>query len=523
MKRLKLPIGIQSFQKIRTEGYAYVDKTRFIASLVNNGTYYFLSRPRRFGKSLLLDTIDHAFSGKREYFSDLYLHTPEAGWDFLQIFPVVRISLGQRINRNATELCEYLTHILAGEAGRYNVHHDRSLSPGFQLDLLIKNLYRKYQMPVVVLIDEYDKPILDAIEDTETIRIMRDELKSFYGILKDLDPYLKFVFLTGVSKFSKTGIFSGLNNLDDITLDPRYSDICGYTQYDLEHVFVDYLTDFSPNDIKDWYNGYSWSGQTVYNPFDILMLFSKKMYRSYWFETGTPSFLIRLWQKNLRFPGDFDNLIAGEDLLSSFDVDNIRVETLLFQAGYLTIKEWTSDPVRGFQCTLGYPNIEVKTSLNLLFCQSLSGFPVSEMRNRLFEILDSEKGEGLSELLHSFFASIPFEWYRKNHLSSFEGYYASIMYTFFASLGYRVVAEDTTNLGRIDLTVITSRTVWIFEFKVKTKGVTGNIHPLEQIRKKGYSDKYHAKGLKIREIGIIFDPDTRNITEWEQNWNDSLE
>ncbi len=516
MERLKLPIGIQSFKKIRTGGYAYVDKTRFIQSLVDNGSYYFLSRPRRFGKSLFLDTIDHAFSGKKEYFLDLFLNTPEASWDFSIVYPVVRISLGQRINRNADELGEYLTHILSGEAERYNVGHDRSLSPGFQLDLLIKNLYATYQKPVVVLIDEYDKPILDAIEDSETTRILRDELKSFYGILKDLDPYLKFVLLTGVSKFSKTGIFSGLNNLDDITLDPRYSAICGYTHEDLEQVFREYLTGFNPEEIREWYNGYSWSGQTVSNPFDILMLFSKKMFRSYWFETGTPSFLLRLWQKNPRFPGDFDGLIAGEDLLGSFDVDNIRVETLLFQAGYLTIKDWTSDPVRGFQCTLGYPNIEVRTSLNLLFCQSLSGFPVSEMRNRLFEVLEKKDGEGLKELLHSFFASISYERYRKNLLSSFEGYYASIMYTIFASLGYHVIAEDTTNKGRIDLTVITALAAWIFEFKVKRDESHGEKSPLEQIKRKGYSEKYKAKGLKIWEIGIVFDPKTRNIIQWDQ-------
>ncbi len=288
------------------------------------------------------------------------------------------------------------------------------------------------------------------------------------------------------------------------------------TERDLKTIFHEYLSDFDEDKIREWYNGYSWSGQTVYNPLDILMLFSKKMFRSYWFETGTPSFLLRLWQKNPRFPGDFDGLIAGEDLLGSFDVDNIRVETLLFQAGYLTIKDWTSDPVRGFQCTLGYPNIEVRTSLNLLFCQTLSGFPVSGMRNRLFDVLEKNDGEGLKDLIHSFFASISHDWYRKNQLSSFEGYYASIMYTIFASLGYHVIAEDTTNKGRIDLTVITTLAAWIFEFKVKREKSPEEKSPLEQIKRKGYSEKYKAKGLKIWEIGIVFDPENRNIIEWDQ-------
>ncbi|MDX8550477.1 AAA family ATPase, partial [Methanospirillum purgamenti] len=234
----KLPIGIQSFSEIITGGYAYVDKTPFIAELVNGGKYYFLSRPRRFGKSLLIDTIDCAFSGRKDLFSGLFLDSPESGWDFSMQYPVIRISLAQRINSTAVDLCNYISHIIIREAKKFDYEIFQSYSPGFQLDDLIRHIYQTTGKQVVLLIDEYDKPILDSIEEPIIAGTLRDELKSFYGVIKDLDPYLKFVFMTGVSKFAKTGIFSGLNNLDDITIDTRYSALCGYTQTDLETVFA---------------------------------------------------------------------------------------------------------------------------------------------------------------------------------------------------------------------------------------------------------------------------------------------
>jgi hypothetical protein len=511
----KLPIGIQSFSEIITGGYAYVDKTPFIAELVNGGKYYFLSRPRRFGKSLLIDTIDCAFSGRKELFSGLFLDSPESGWDFSMQYPVIRISLAQRINSTAVDLCNYISHIIIREAKKFDYEIFQSYSPGFQLDDLIRHIYQTTGKQVVLLIDEYDKPILDSIEEPIIAGTLRDELKSFYGVIKDLDPYLKFVFMTGVSKFAKTGIFSGLNNLDDITIDTRYSALCGYTQTDLETVFAGYLKDFNPNEVRDWYNGYSWTGESVYNPFDILLLFSKKTFRPYWFETGTPTFLIKLWQSKPRLPAEYDGLIAGDDLLGSFDPEQIRTETLLFQAGYLTIRSFVSNPYEGTWYTLGFPNREVRESFNrqilTLIQDNNEQIPAPTIRN----ILESGDTDVLRDLFHSFFASIPSDNYRKNQISGFEGYYASVVYTYFASLGYEVIPEDTTNKGRIDLTVKTRSSIWIFEFKVMGIDGSGEKSPLAQIRDRKYAEKYACESKKIYEIGIVFNPETRNIERWE--------
>jgi hypothetical protein len=515
MASLKLPIGIQSFSEIRTGGYAYVDKTPYVASLVNEGKYYFLSRPRRFGKSLFLDTLDCAFSGKKELFQDLFLNTPESGWDFSKKYPVIRISLSQRINSTVEELHEHLTRIIRREAERYSCTVVPHISPGFQLEDLIRDIYKKTGCQVVLLVDEYDKPILDNVHIQVQSVIMRDELRSFYGMIKDLDPLLKFVFLTGVSKFAKTGIFSGLNNLNDITLDARYSAICGYTHEDVMHVFSDYIHDFHIAEVREWYNGYSWTGETVYNPFDILLLFSKGVYRPYWFETGTPTFLLQLWQERPRLPAEYDGMIAGEELLGSFDPEKIRTETLLFQAGYLTIRSYVSSAEEGTWYTLGFPNREVRESFNrqilALLQDDLTEIPFPDIR----KVLESGNSQELKNIFYGFLSSIPHDNYRNNLISHFEGYYASVVYAYMASLGYEIIAEDTTNKGRIDLTVKTRTYIWIFELKVMGIDRSGDMLPIDQIRQRGYAKKYTSDPRQVIEVGIIFNPETRNIERWD--------
>jgi hypothetical protein len=509
-----LPIGIQSFEKIRTGRYAYVDKTKFVADIVRNGSYYFLSRPRRFGKSLLLDTLDCAFSGKSELFSGLYLATPESGWDFEKKYPVLRVDFAGGTYRTEQDLTGRLDRILDTWEEQYLAEKTHG-SPGERLLYLIPQIAKKTEIPVVILIDEYDKPILDNLENPSLAAKMRDLLKDFYGAIKPLDIHLRFVFLTGVSKFAKTGIFSGLNNLIDITIDRRYSSICGYTGQDLTAVFGEMIAGFDMQDISRWYNGYSWTGESVYNPFDILLFLEQGIFRPYWFETGTPSFLVKIWKTDPRLPADYEGLVTGEEILGSFDPEQMRMETLLFQSGYLTIKEWSADPVRGLRCVLGFPNIEVRTSLNALFSEALSGRNALVNRDRLYVLLDKGDLSGLHRLFHAFFASIPHEWYRKNQISQFEGYYASVVYTYFASLGYEVIPEDTTNHGQIDLCIKTSNAIWLFEFKVLGLGRKSTKSPLEQIKDKGYSEKYQKDGLPIYEIGVVFDPKSRNIVKWE--------
>jgi CO dehydrogenase/acetyl-CoA synthase epsilon subunit len=356
-----LPIGIQTFRDIIEGGFYYVDKTPFIPKLTSK--YYFLSRPRRFGKSLFLDTLKEAFSGNKELFKGLYLYD---NWNWEKRYPVITINFTSGVMSSSQLLKKNIHHILETNAKRYELNLEEKEVINIKFEELITKIYQKHNMPVVVLVDEYDKPILDAIENIEVAKENREILKDFYSVLKGMDPYLKLVFLTGVSRFSKVTIFSGLNQLNDITVDRNFSTICGYTQSELESVFEDRLKDFDKEKIKQWYNGYSWLGERVYNPFDILLLFDKKTFKPYWFETGTPTFLIKMFMKNRYYIPELENLEVGDEILSKLDVDNIRVENLLFQAGYLTIKEFLEED--GVYI-LSYPNLEVRKSLNnaLLF------------------------------------------------------------------------------------------------------------------------------------------------------------
>lgn len=330
----KFPIGIQSFEEIRTGNYYYVDKTFFVAKLAYEGKYYFLSRPRRFGKSLFVDTLKQAFLGRKELFDGLYL---EKNWDWSKSYPIIHISFGTGVTRDVSHLEETIDSILRKQEEIYGITlRERLLERRF-LEL-VEKLRTKSGEKVVVLVDEYDKPILDKIEDREKAVGIREVLKNFYSALKDADACIKFLFITGVSKFSKVSLFSGLNQLMDITLNPAYSTLCGYTQEEFEKVFGNELEDLSLEGI--WYDGYSFGGEeTVYNPFDVLLYLAERRFRPYWFETGTPTFLIKLLvEKNFYIP-DLEELRATEKLLGSFDVDFIEPENLLFQTGYLTVKK----------------------------------------------------------------------------------------------------------------------------------------------------------------------------------------
>jgi Protein of unknown function (DUF1703)./Predicted AAA-ATPase. len=436
-----LPIGIQTFEKIRNSNYYYVDKTMFVKKLEEGG-YYFLSRPRRFGKSLFLDTLKEAFSGNKDLFKGLYLYD---NWDWDKKYPVLKISLGRGVNRSSEDLMINLEEIFL------NIQQDHNLklsykTPRGKLEETIKILSDRYNQQVVVLIDEYDKPILDAIENIEVAKENREILKDFYSVLKDADPYLKLVFLTGVSRFSKVSIFSGLNQLNDITVDRNFSTICGYTQSELESVFEDRLKDFDREKVKEWYNGYNWLGERVYNPFDILLLFDKKTFKPYWFETGTPTFLIKMFMKNRYYIPELENLEVGEEILSNLDVDNIRIENLLFQAGYLTIKEFLEED--GVYI-LSYPNLEVRKSFNSSFLIYVFKEPVSvsKTETNIKRAILTKDIDKLKDAIYTFFASIPHDWYRNNDISSYEGFYASIVYALFNGAGLNVIAEDNTNKG----------------------------------------------------------------------------
>ncbi len=507
----KLPIGIQTFANLIEEGYLYVDKTPFIHKLTSQGKYYFLSRPRRFGKSLFLSTLKAAFEGRRELFQGLFLYD---NWDWSQSNPVVHISFGAGVARSVEELQETCDEILYDHSRAFGIEYHKASRKG-RFAELIQTLHEKTGRRVVVLVDEYDKPILDNIENTEMAIALREELKNFYSVIKDADPYIEFVFITGVSKFSKVSLFSGLNNLKDISIDKRFSDICGYTQDELESVFSGWIGDNMDLDkVKTWYNGYSWLGREVYNPFDILLYLDSGEFRNFWFETATPTFLIRMLQEKKYFIPALHDLRASEKILGSFDVDRLEIETLLFQTGYLTIKETRHmGDMRWFQ--LGYPNQEVRQSLTDYILSFLTDSTVAQENNKfnLYEALIANNFDAIKQTLQAFFSSIPHDWYRKNQLANYEGYYASIVYCYFAALGLDVCVEDATSHGRIDMTVKLGTDIYIFEFKVVELLAEGRA--LQQIKDKGYADKYRTDGVTIHLIGVEFSSEERNMVRFE--------
>jgi len=510
----KLPIGIETFKEIRTDNFIYVDKTKTALDLIENGKYYFLSRPRRFGKSLFLDTLKNIFMAREELFHGLYIQDK---YNWKNAYPVISISFAGGVIESRSFLDEKIINQIDAIASDFDVDiRFNNIADRFQD--LIRKIYQKYDERVVILVDEYDKPILDNITHPDIALELREGLKNYYSVIKACDQYVKFGFLTGVSKFSKVSIFSGLNNLQDITLDKRYSTICGYTQDDLETQFKDYLPGSDLGEIKKWYDGYNWLGENVYNPFDILLFFANgKEFKNYWFETGTPSFLIDLLQSKKYYIPGIEKIRASDEILGSFNIENLNIETLLFQAGYITILKTRKIGAK-LEYILNYPNLEVKHSINDYMLTQFSQDAVVKQNNQssLYDILLDNDLDGLKNIIFSFFASIPNDWYRKNRLSEYEGYYASVFYSYFASLGLDVTPEDTTNHGKIDMTLKFNDFIYIFEFKVIELVKDQNV-AIQQIKEKKYYEKYLDQ-KNIYLIGIEFSKKDRNIMryEWEK-------
>ena len=509
-KRRKLPIGIQTFAEIVTEGYYYVDKTPFAYRLIEEGKHYFLSRPRRFGKSLFLDTLAELFEGNESLFRGLFVH---GRWDWSVRYPVVRISFSDGVLQTRAELDEKILECLQENRQRLGVQGaHRSISG--QLSELIRLAHERHGQRVVVLIDEYDKPILDNLADRDAALAMREGLRNFYSAIKGADAHLRFVFLTGVSKFSKVSLFSGLNNLRDITLSEDYSAICGYSESDVDKVFAAELAGLDRAEIRRWYNGYNWLGDSVYNPFDLLLLFRERSFRPWWFETGTPTFLIKLLTERKTFTPRLESLHSSSTLLSTFDVDTIPTEALMFQAGYLTIESVEPMGAEGYY-TLRYPNLEVKQGLNVALLSSLMPDVGESLQHRraLYLMLRSGDLSGMFVELRALYAGIPHAWADNNPIARYEGYYASVFYSHLAGVGLDIRVEDATNHGRVDMTVKCNRRIYLFEFKVVELAPEGGA--LRQLKDKAYAEKYRADGVPIYLIGVEFSRAERNVARVE--------
>jgi hypothetical protein len=513
----KYPIGIQSFKELITGGYVYVDKTALIHQLATMGKYYFLSRPRRFGKSLLVSTLQALYEGRKELFDDLWIADK---WNFEQTNPTIVIYFNQMSLLDAG-LLKSLVQTLHNEAKRLNVVLETD-TVGFMFQELIQKIHTKTGRKVVVLIDEYDKPIVDYLEELETAEINRNILKSFYGILKPADEHLEFVLLTGVSKFSKVSVFSDLNNLNDISLDKKYASLVGITQTELETVFsaelealpieIGITKESFLAQIKHWYNGYSWDKSTnrkpisVYNPFSVLRFFgSDGDFQNYWFSTGTPNWLVKqLKDKNIY---DVKNVIVPEDELDSFDIHNLQPITLLFQTGYLTIVSYNKED---YLYTLDYPNEEVRMALNQYLLsafrhdKSSSPLPmVVQLRNAL----QTHDLETAIEIINTVFSTLPYDlWQREN-----EKFYHALIHLTFTLLGVYVQSEVHTSRGRCDILVQTKDYIYAFEFKLDKTAQAA----LDQIEAKGYLNPYRSQTDKqLVAVGVNFSTELKAVESW---------
>ncbi|MEM8525933.1 MAG: AAA family ATPase [Bacteroidota bacterium] len=504
----RLPIGIQTFSEIREGNWLYVDKTEAIYRMTQEGKYYFFSRPRRFGKSLTLSTLKSLFQGREDLFKGLWI---EDKWDWTQQHPVVHISFSS-IGYQTLGLEEALKIQLDDQAKCYEIELESEQYDQKFKELLVALSKRE---KVVLLIDEYDKPIIDYLTEIPQAKANQKVLKTFYSVIKDSDPYIRLLMITGVSKFSKVSIFSELNNLEDISLGWRFANLVGITQEELEANFGERIEAAQKHiglekeallaKVKDWYNGYSWDGRTfVYNPFSLLSFFQNYEFQNFWFATGTPTFLIKLLRERQII--DLEGIISDSSMVESYDIERLETTPLLFQTGYITIKE-----VEDFNIyTLDYPNREVKESLWRYLIASLRNDEKTNSKPIVLQLRKAFLANNIEEIIkiiNALFKSIPYQIFIKDK----EAYYHSIVFLVFKYLGQYIEAEVNTSDGRIDAMVATDSHIYLLEFKLDESAAAA----IAQIRQKNYAAKYQAQDKKILALGINFSSATKSVEAWE--------
>jgi hypothetical protein len=517
----KLPIGIQAFETLRGQGYLYVDKTRWVHRMVTQGMFYFLARPRRFGKSLLVSTLKCLFEGRKELFEGLWIAAP-GRWEW-QAHPAIILDFNGIPASTPDDLRRNLAFALKRNAGDYGVQLE-SAAVETQFQELIAGCSRQTGASVVVLIDEYDKPLIEHLgkgaAGLTTAIANRDLLKSFFGVLKEtnISPLLRFVFLTGVSRFSRVSIFSELNNLYDLSMDDAYADMLGYTQEELETCFAPHIAalarhlDWTPAAVTaklaQQYNGYRFAKREVrvYNPFSILSAFQAREFGNYWFTSGTPTFLVNLLNQERYDLTKMEKLEVGQSTFATFEIDRLRLEALLLQTGYLTIKE-----VQGPVYTLDYPNQEVKTAFTESLLYAVGEGIESRASSQVLQLARHLQREDLAaffEAMTAIFASIPYTLAAQRD----EAYFHTIFYLALTASGADAMSELLTNRGRIDLAVHFPDKVYVVEFKCNQSAAVA----LAQIQAKGYAERYRGRGKRVILLGINFDTATRNVTDWQE-------
>jgi hypothetical protein len=502
----KLPIGTQSFENLRQTDCIYVDKTEIINRIISEGRIYFLSRPRRFGKSLLVSTLEAIFKGRKELFEGLYIYDK---WDWSQQFPVIKIDWAEIDHFTSEKMEDDLISYLQEVAQSYQITLDSKSAIGC-FRKLIESLHNVTGKQVVILIDEYDKPITSHLFDAhlDTIRIA---VHNFYQVMKASDKYLKFIFLTGVSKFSGLSIFSALNHLDDITLQRQYATVCGYTQEELESNFSEHIDsaaeyfnmtrEYLLDKIRYWYNGYTWDGKTaIYNPFSTLKFFREQRFDNYWFYTGTPTFLMDIIQRRNHVNVILEPLVVSSNIFKGYDPTNIGEVPLLFQTGYLTIKQIKLIDERP-QYTLSVPNSEVNESSLTCLLQAYGKYPdeqIDELRRTMQQQINDFDESGFARSLEVMIATVPYDL----HISE-ESYYHSLMLIWMRLLGFRIHGENHNNIGRSDAVWEQPNLTVVAEIKYHADKAIDTLlnEAMKQIHDRRYYNKYLGKVILL---GIAF-------------------
>ena len=510
----KLPIGIQSFEDLRRNNYLYVDKTELIYQLTTGGKTYFLSRPRRFGKSLLMSTLEAYFLGKKELFVGLAMETLEIEW---KEYPVLHLDLNARNYDSKEALFAILNQHLEKWETKYG-DEKKDRSPEERFSYLLEKIHEASGSQVVILIDEYDKPLLQTIGNEKLQEQYKNILKAFYGVLKSADAHLRFVFLTGVTKFGQISVFSDLNQLKDISMDARYATICGITDKELRRDFQPELEALAANEgltyeevcqkMKRMYDGYHFrhNMEGLYNPFSVLNALDSAEFGSYWFSTGTPTFLVQLLKETDYDLRNLEGIELPVNQFADYRTDADYPIPVIYQSGYLTIKGYDKE----FQSyTLGFPNEEVKYGFLNFLVPYYTGVSSNEnlfnIRHFVNELRSGDANAFLTRL-RAFFAGIPYELNDKT-----ERHYQAIFYLVFRLLGQYMEVEERSAKGRADAVVKTKDYVYVFEFKLD-----GNVdEALKQIDEKGYLLPYSVDERKLLKIGVSFDSAERNIGEWK--------
>ena len=506
------PVGIQNFESLRNDGYFYVDKTELMYRLVKTGRYYFLSRPRRFGKSLLISTLEAYFQGKKELFEGLAVHGLENEW---AEYPILHLDLNTRKYDTPEALGQELSkHLEQWEKEYGDEYSGRAVEERFYH--IIRMAYEKTGRRVVILVDEYDKPMLQAIGDDVLQDRYRSTLKAFYGALKSQDGYIKFALLTGVTKFGKVSVFSDLNNLMDISRDERYTDICGISEKELLDNFSEDIRDLARANgqtfeqacaqLKEDYDGYHFCPDSVgiYNPFSLLNTFAKRRYGSYWFETGTPTYLVELLKKSNYDLEKMTRVETNDDILDSIFTDDNPIP-VIYQSGYLTIKEYDR---RFGMYTLGFPNREVEDGFMNFLLPYYAGIDRTrspfEIKQFVWDVRSGDI-DGFMERLQSFLADCPHEMARDIEL-----HYQNVLFIVFRLTGLYTQVEYRTSKGRIDLVLQTGDYIYVMEFKLDGSAEEA----LEQIEDRQYALPFASDPRRLFKIGVNFSSQTRNIEKW---------